>query len=68
MSKPIEKTQSKPLVHRPSDVLDPFGHYDAENRNWLHFDESLSEQIRDLEAKNQRYIRVSFASNRRSSQ
>ena len=66
MSKPIEKTSSKPLVHRPWDVLD-FGHYDAENRHWRRFDESVSEQIRNLEAKNRQYIRVSAASNRRSS-
>jgi hypothetical protein len=67
MSKPIEKTRQKSLVHRPSDVLDSFGHYDAENRNWLQFDESVSEQIRNLEAKNQQYIRVSFTSSRHSS-
>ena len=66
MSKPIEKTQNKPLVHRPWDVLD-FGHYNADNRHWRQFDESVSEQIRDLEAKNERYIRISFVSNRRSS-
>jgi hypothetical protein len=67
MPKPIEKTQRKPLVHCPSDVLDSFGHYDATNHNWLEFDERVSEQIRDFEAKNERYIRSSFVSNRRSS-
>ena len=66
MSKPIEKTQHKPLVHRPWDALDSFGYYDASNRNWLQFDESVSEQIRELEAKNERYIRVSFVSSRKS--
>ncbi len=67
MSKPIEKTQPKPLVHRPSDVLDSFGHYDATNRNWLEFDDSVSEQIRELEDKNRQYIRPAAAFNRRSS-
>ncbi len=67
MSKPIEKTQRKPLVHRPWDVLDSFGHYDPTNHNWLEFDESVSDQIRDFEVKNERYIRASFISNRRSS-
>ena len=67
MSKPIEKTQHKPLVHRPSDVLDSVGYYDASNEDWLRFDESVTEQIRVLEEKNERYIRVSFVSNRRSS-
>jgi len=66
MSKPIEKTSSKPLVHRPWDVLE-VGHYDARNRNWRQFDEGVSEQIRDLESKNRQYIRVSAVSNRRSS-
>ena len=66
MSKPIEKTSSKPLVHRPWDVLD-IAHYDAENRHWRQFDESVSEQIRDLEAKNRQYIRASVVSSRRSS-
>jgi hypothetical protein len=67
MSKPIEKTKRKPLVHRPWDVLDSFGHYDAGNESWLQFDELLSEQIRDLEEKNRQYIRPSAAFNRRSS-
>ena len=67
MSKPIQKTQSKPLVHCPWDVLE-MGHYDAMNRNWQKFDESVSEQIRDLEFKNRQYIRVSAAISRRSSQ
>ena len=66
MSKPIEKTQLKPLVHRPWDALDSFGEYGANNRNWLQFDASVTEQIRELEAKNERYIRVSFVSSRKS--
>jgi len=72
MSKPtekkqLEKAQRKPLVHRPSDVLDSFGLYDARNDSWLHFDESLSDQIHELEEKNRQYIRHSAAFNRRSS-
>jgi hypothetical protein len=67
MSKPIEKTQRKPLVHRPSGVLDSFGHYDAQNESWLQFDEAISEQIRELEEKNRQHIRPSAAFNRRSS-
>jgi hypothetical protein len=72
MSKPIEKnqlekTQRKSLVHRPSDVLDSFNHYDAANSDWLHFDKTISEQIRELEEKNRRYIRPAAAFNRRSS-
>jgi hypothetical protein len=67
MSKPIEKTSSKPLVHRPWDVLE-VGQYDAQNRNWRRFDESVSEQIRELEFQNRQYIRVSTAMSRRSTQ
>jgi hypothetical protein len=67
MSKPIEKTQRQPLVHRPWDVLDAFGQYDAGNESWLHFDEALSEQIRELEEKNRQYIRPLTIFNRRSS-
>ena len=71
MSKPtekkqLEKTQRKPLVHRPSDILDSFNQYDAGNSDWLHFDDSISEQIRELEEKNRRYIRPSAVSIRRS--
>ena len=67
MLKPIEKPRSQPLVHHPSDVLDVFGKYDATSRNWIEFDESLTEQIRELESKNQQYIRVRPQFNRRSS-
>jgi len=67
MSKPIEKTKRKPLVHRPSDLLDTFGHYDAGNESWLQFDEVISEQIRELEEKNRQYIRPAAVFNRRSS-
>ena len=67
MSKPIEKTKRKPLVHRPWDVLDSFGHYDAENDSWLQFDEVISEQIRELEEKNRQHIRRTPVFNRRSS-
>ena len=67
MSKPIEKTKRKPLVHRPWDVLESFGRYDAANENWLQFDEAISEQIRELEEKNRQHIRPSGVFNRRSS-
>lgn len=66
MSKPIETTKRKPLVHRPSDVLDSFGHYHAGNESWLHFDEMISEQIRELEEKNRQHIRPAAVFNRRS--
>ena len=68
MTKPIEKLQRRPLVHHPSDALDSFGQYDATSRQWIEFDDSLSEQIAALEAINQRYIRVTTPFNRRSSQ
>ena len=58
MLKHIEKPSSQPLVHHPSDVLDVFGQYDATSSNWVEFDESLTEQIRELESSNQKYIRI----------
>jgi hypothetical protein len=67
MSNPIEKTKRKPLVHRPWDVLDSFGHYDAGSESWIQFDEVISEQIRELEEKNRQYIRPTATFNRRSS-
>ena len=67
MSKPIETTKRKPLVHRPWDVLDSFGQYDAGNDSWLQFDEMISEQIRELEEKNRQHIRSAAVFNRRSS-
>ena len=66
MSKPIETTQSKPLVHRPWDVLDSFGSYDAQNRQWVEFSASVSKQIRDFELMHPEYMRLSPSLNRRS--
>jgi len=66
MTKPIEKPARQPLVHHPSDVLDLFCQCDETSQSWLEFDEKLSDQIGDFEAKNQRYIRVRPAFNRRS--
>src|SRR6476646_10262458 len=66
MLKPIEKPSRQPLVHHPSDVLDPFCHYDAANRAWLDFDESVSLQIIELEFNNRRFIRVRPQTSRRS--
>ena len=67
MSKPIEKTPTKPLIHRPWDVLDFFGLYDDNNVHWVEFDASVSQQLRDFEHKNRKLIRPLTASNRRSS-
>jgi hypothetical protein len=67
MTKPIEKPRRQPLVHKPWDVLDSFGNYDATNRNWLEFDDCLTEQIGVLEANNARYIRPTANLIRRSS-
>jgi hypothetical protein len=67
MSKPIEKTPTKPLIHRPWDVLDAFGFYDDDNLHWVEFDASVSQQLRDLEDKNRRFIRPLTASSRQSS-
>jgi len=67
MSKPIEKTTTKPLIHRPWDVLDSSGLYDDDNRHWVEFDASMSQQLRDFEDKNRKYLRPMTASNRRSS-
>ena len=67
MSKPIEKTPTKPLVHRPWDVLDTFGFYDDRNVHWVEFDASVSAQLRDFEHKNRKYMRPLTAFNRRSS-
>ena len=65
MTKPIEKTICQPLVHHPSDVLDLFCHCDETSQSWLEFDEKLSDQLADFEAKNRRYIRIRPAFNRR---
>jgi|SwirhisoilCB1_FD_contig_31_21307330_length_403_multi_5_in_0_out_0_2 hypothetical protein len=62
MLKPIEKTSRQPLVHHPSDALDAFCHYDVSDRTWLDFDESLSQQLIQLEFNNRRYIRIQPAS------
>jgi hypothetical protein len=67
MLKPIEKPSRQPLVHHPSDALDPFCHYDATNHAWLDFDESVSHQIIELEFTNRRFIRVRAQKRRRSS-
>ena len=67
MTKPLEKLERRPLVHHPSDALDSFGQYDATSRKWIEFDDCLSEQIAELEAKNQRYIRPTTPFSRRSS-
>lgn len=56
MTKPIEKTAAQPLVHHPSDALDLFGCYDATNRAWSEFDQQLSAQLLDFEAKNQAWF------------
>jgi hypothetical protein len=66
MTKPIEKPTRQPLVHHPSDVLDFFCHCDETSQSWLEFDEKLSDQIADFEAKNLRYVRVRSAFTRRS--
>jgi hypothetical protein len=66
MTKPIENPTRQPLVHHPSDVLDVFCHCDETSQPWLAFDEKLSDQIAELEAKNQRYIRVRPDFSRRS--
>ena len=67
MTKHLEKLRRRPLVHKPWDVLDLFGNYDATNRNWIEFDDSLTEQIAVLEATNARYIRPTANLIRRSS-
>lgn len=67
MLKPIEKPARQPLIHHPSDVLDCFCRYDAANLQWLDFDESVSQQIAELEARNQRYIRPIAAQSQRIS-
>jgi len=66
MLKPLEKPTKQPLVHHPSDVLDTFGHYDATNSAWLEFNDSVTEQIQELEANNRQYIKVRPQFNRRS--
>jgi hypothetical protein len=65
MLKPIEKPSRQTLVHHPSDLLDAFCQYDASDRSWLKFDDSLSHQLLALEFENRRYIRPPF--DRRSS-
>ena len=66
MTKPIEKSTRRPLVHHPSDVLDLFCRCDETSQSWLEFDEKLSDQLADFEAKNRRYIRVLPNFSRRS--
>jgi hypothetical protein len=66
MTKPIEKPASQPLVHHPSDVLDYFCQCDENSHSWLVFDEKLSGQIADFEARNQKYIRSRPELGRRS--
>lgn len=65
MLKPIEKP-SRQLVHHPSDVLNHFCHYDAMNRPWRAFDDSVSHQLLELEFRNRRFIRIQPASGRRT--
>ena len=66
MLKPLEKPKPA-LIHHPSDALDSFCHYDATNRLWLEFDDSVSHQLLELEFKNRRYIRLKAKFDRRSS-
>jgi hypothetical protein len=66
MLKPIDKLVRQPLVHHPSDALDAFCHYDATNPSWLEFDDSLSQQLIQLELNNRQYIRIRPRANRRS--
>jgi hypothetical protein len=67
MLKPLDKPTRQPIVHHPSDVLDAFCHCDATNRLWLHFDESVSHQLMELESNNRQYIRIQPQHSRRSS-
>ena len=67
MTKPITPKARKPLIHHPSDVLDLFGNYDATNRSWLEFDDSLTQQIEQFEEQNRRFIRVRPQFSRRTS-
>jgi len=66
MSNSTEKTINKTLVHRPWNVLDDFGCYDAGSRSWIEFDANVSKQIRAVEKANQRYIRVTRQLDRQS--
>jgi hypothetical protein len=66
MLKPLEKPKPA-LIHHPSDALDSFCHYDATNRPWRQFDDSVSHQLLELEFKNRQYIRVRPVRDRRSS-
>jgi hypothetical protein len=65
MLKPIVKV-SRELIHHPSDVLDDLCRYDAANRRWRAFDESLSQQLLGLEFVQRRNIRVRLADRRRA--
>jgi hypothetical protein len=47
-------------------VLDFFCHCNETSQAWLEFNEKLSDQIADFEAKNQRYVRPQSAFSRRS--
>jgi hypothetical protein len=55
MLKPIENTAERPLIHHPSDALDPCVQYDASNAAWTRFDEQLSLQLREFEEQNRRF-------------
>ena len=66
MTKPIEKAPARqPLVHHPSDVLDSFCRYEVTDRNWLDFDQVISQQLIELEFANRRFIRVKPQASRR---
>jgi hypothetical protein len=65
MTQPTTKIR-RPLVHHPSDVLDDLCQYDAANRRWRKFDESLSHQLLALEYEQRKYIRVQNYDRRRS--
>jgi|GEM_PF-2632876 hypothetical protein len=66
MLKPIEKP-NRQLVHHPTNALDDFCRYDASNRMWLEFDDSLSLQLIVFEYHNRRHIRAGMQLDRRSS-
>ena len=67
MLTPIEKPAHRPLVHHPSDVLDLFCHYDATSDSWIDFDNAISQQIVEFEARHPQYLRLSVNANRRKS-
>jgi hypothetical protein len=65
MLKQLEKPKRQ-LVHHPCDALDNFCRYEATDRNWLDFDESVSLQLREFEFHNRQYIRQQPATGRRT--